>query len=277
MGTRKRSSLRIFSGWLTYTLLRYIQWGINFQKYCGKPSKNVSQERFPSTVFSHKTPLFRGLKKTEQWMDENKVVNLSIAVKRLNGLIIPPGKTFSYWKLIGPPFAFRGFKKGVVLVNGQVKIKTGGGLCQLSNLLYWMTIHTELTVSERFRHSYDVFPDSKRSQPFGSGATCVFNYRDLQIRNDSLEPFQLDLTISEGFLQGRWRTADPTLFRYEVYEEKHWIEQQNGCYIRHNILRRRCFKENELVEDCYIAENHALMMYSPLIDAPKSFEESKIH
>ena len=46
---------------------------------------------------------------------------------------------------------------------------TGGGLCQLSNLIYWMTLHTPLTITERYRHSYDVFPDSNRTQPFGSG------------------------------------------------------------------------------------------------------------
>ena len=30
--------------------------------------------------------------------------------------------------------------------------------CQLANLIYWMTVHTPLTVVERHRHGYDVSP-----------------------------------------------------------------------------------------------------------------------
>ncbi|WP_207652643.1 VanW family protein [Anaerovirgula multivorans] len=31
----------------------------------------------------------------------NKVINLSIAIDKLDGIIIHPGETFSYWRLIG--------------------------------------------------------------------------------------------------------------------------------------------------------------------------------
>ena len=62
--------------------------------------------------------------------------------------------------------------EGMILRNGRVASGVGGGLCQMTNLLYWMTLHTPLTVTERWRHGYDVFPDSNRTQPFGSGATC---------------------------------------------------------------------------------------------------------
>lgn len=46
-----------------------------------------------------------------------------------------------------------------------------------------MTIHTPLTVVERWRHTYDVFPDNNRTQPFASGATCAYPALDLQIEN----------------------------------------------------------------------------------------------
>lgn len=36
-----------------------------------------------------------------------------------------------------------------------------------------MTIHTPQTVIERHRYGYDVFPDSNRTQPFGSSANFV--------------------------------------------------------------------------------------------------------
>lgn len=65
----------------------------------------------------------------------------------------------------------------MILYCGRVGTGVGGGLCQLSNLIYWMTIHTPLTIVERYKHSYDVFPDSNRTQPFSSVATCVNNNR----------------------------------------------------------------------------------------------------
>lgn len=64
----------------------------------------------------------------------------------------------------------------MVLINGKMKADYGGGLCQLSNFIYWMTLHSELTIVERSRHQYDVFPDSNRTIPFGSGATIAYNF-----------------------------------------------------------------------------------------------------
>ena len=50
---------------------------------------------------------------------------------------------------------------------GEVKTSIGGGICQLANLLYWMALHTPLEVIERHHHSFDPFPDSGRTLPFG--------------------------------------------------------------------------------------------------------------
>jgi len=258
-------------------MLRSAQWFIRRREYA-VPEKITDPDStgFSECVFSHQTPLRRHLKDEEMWMQENKIHNLHLAVARLDGLVLSPGKSFSYWKLIGAPLAYRGFKKGMVLVNGTVQSRTGGGLCQLSNLLYWLTLHTPLTVTERFRHSYDVFPDSSRTQPFGSGATCVYKYRDLQFRNDYMEPFRLSLKLEDGFLKGEWQCPRETGLTYEVYEKKHWITQGGaGRYIRNNLLYRKCYAGGRLAEDSYLTENHALMMYSPLLNPPASFAKEE--
>ena len=54
-----------------------------------------------------------------------------------------------------------------------------------------MTVHTPHTVVERWRHSYDVFPDCGRTQPFGSGATCAWPSLDLQPQNRTATSFRL--------------------------------------------------------------------------------------
>lgn len=258
-----RSKFRILLGKMYYTFMKYLQWYFSGNKYARRISKNL----FPYISFFHRTPLYRRLKDVDMWMQQNKVINLRIAVKKLDGIVINSGETFSYWKLIGKPSRKKGYKEGMVLSYGGFHTGVGGGLCQLSNMIYWLTLHTPLTVTERYRHSYDVFPDSNRKQPFGSGATCVYNYRDLQIYNGTNTPYQLHLYFTDEDLCGEWRTVEKELFRYEVYEKEHNITHEFwGGYIRHNVLYRKVYsKEGEDIADEYITENHAIMMYQPFL------------
>ncbi|MFA5636711.1 MAG: VanW family protein [Anaerovoracaceae bacterium] len=197
----------------------------------------------------------------------NKIINLKLAVKNMDGLIIKPGETFSYWRRIGRPSAGKGYVPGMVLFCGTYHMGIGGGLCQLSNLIYWMALHTPLTVVERYRHSYDVFPDSNRTQPFGSGATCVYPYRDLMIRNDTDTEFQLRVKVGETHLEGKWLSNRAPLYKYEIIEKEHrFMSEYWGGFSRHNELyRRKLTSDGDPVDEEYITENHALMMYSPFL------------
>lgn len=140
---------------------------------------------------AHRTPLLRRLKDVEMDLQRSKVTNLRLAAAKLDGVVLLPGETLSFWKMVGRPTRRKGYREGMVLRNGRVASGVGGGLCQMTNLLYWMTLHTPLTITERHRHGYDVFPDADRTQPFGSGATCFYNYLDLMIRNDTAQNWRL--------------------------------------------------------------------------------------
>jgi vancomycin resistance protein VanW len=133
-----------------------------------------------------------------------------------------------------------------------------------------MTLHTPLEISERHRHSYDAFPDSNRSQPFGSGATCAYNYLDLRIYNPTKQPYQLNVYLTSDHLVGEWNTITQPQNTYEIYEKDHKITQEYwGGYLRHNLIYRRIFNEKkELIDDQYVTENHALMMYQPFLASP---------
>jgi len=264
---KKRSRLRIFFGTLYYRYRRYLWWYFGGVAFC----KKRSDEKLPFVCFTHHTPLFRQLKNVDIFLQYNKITNLKLAVKRLDGLILYPGETFSYWKAIGRPTRRKGYAAGMVLFCGTYRQGIGGGLCQLSNLIYWMTLHTDLTVTERYRHSYDVFPDTDRTQPFGSGATCVYNYRDLMVKNETTHPFQLCLKVTETNLEGEWRSSTEPLYTYQVYEKQHSLNLEYwGGYSRNNILYRKKFNsDGVVVQDEYLTENHALMMYAPFLEAEK--------
>ena len=232
-----------------------------------KIAQTDNTARLQHKHFGHSTPLLRKLKDVEMYLQHNKIENLKIAVTKINYLTLRPGEVFSYWKLVGNPTKRKGYKKGMVLRSGTVTAGTGGGLCQLTNLIYWITIHTPLTIIERHRHGYDVFPDSNRTQPFGSGATCYYNYGDLQIKNGTNQTFQLVLEITAEDLVGLWMSDVPPQYSYEVYEKEHFFQHEYwGGYTRHNVIFRRLYDlSGELFGDEYVVENHAIMMYTPFL------------
>ncbi len=265
---KKRSHLRIYVGKKYYRLKRYLEWFNGSKNYALTKSK----ETLPHAIYTHQSFLLRQLKDVDMQLQYNKINNLKIATKQLNNIIIKPGETFSYWRLIGNPTKRKGYVDGMILHYGKVTTGIGGGLCQLSNLLYWMTLHTPLTITERYRHSYDVFPDSNRTQPFGSGATCSYNYLDLQIKNETNNTYQLLVYLTDTHLVGEWRSDAQATKSYEVYEREHSMTFEYwGSYIRHNKIHRKVYNlKGEFIDDEYVTENHALMMYEPFLENKQS-------
>ena len=259
----KRSKLRIYCGKLYYRFMRYLEWYFGEKKYALKKEDTC----LPYVVFQHKTPLLRKLKGVDMWLQYNKIKNLEIAANALNRIKINPQETFSYWRLIGNTSRRKGYVDAMILFYGKISTGVGGGLCQLSNLIYWMTLHSPLFVTERYRHSYDVFPDADRNQPFGSGATCAYNYLDLQIKNETESHYQLVVYLTDTHLIGEWRSDKLPMKTYEIYEKDHWITHEFwGGYVRHNRICRKVYNlSGELIDDEYITENHAIMMYEPML------------
>lgn len=182
---KTRNSLRQFFGKEFFIFKRKIKWYFG----TGDFVKINSEVSFKYSLIKHKSFLLRPLKDVDMFLQHNKISNLKIAIKHINQVIIEPGQTFSVWKLVGRPTKRKGYLDGMILHNGRVSKGTGGGLCQLGNLLHWMALHTPLTVKERWRHGFDVFPDINRTIPFSCGATLSFNYIDLQLQNNTDKTF----------------------------------------------------------------------------------------
>ncbi|MBK6886913.1 MAG: VanW family protein [Tetrasphaera sp.] len=224
-------------------------------------------EGFPYVVMRHTTPMLRQLQGLPMQLQHNKITNLRLAAAPLDGRVVGPGQRLSFWRFVGNPTARRGFLDGVVLDDGVLRAGVGGGLCQLTNLLYWMTIHTPLTVVERWRHTYDVFPDNNRTQPFASGATCAYPSLDLQIENRTDAAFRLGVTVGETHLSGAWTSDRRPRHTYRVYEAAHVITTEGpGIHMRRNIIRRRVIDAHGVeIGDELVSENHAQMMYEPFL------------
>ena len=139
----------------------------------------------------------------------------------------------------------------------------------LTNLIHWMTLHTPLTVVERWRHTYDAFPDSSRTVPFASGATCAYPSLDLQIENRTTASYRLRLHVGPTDLEGAWTSDVVPARRYVVYEAAHLITNDGpGVHHRRNVLRRRVLdSEGREIDDEHVADNSALMRYDPVLGA----------
>ncbi|TGL75045.1 VanW family protein [Leptospira jelokensis] len=269
-----RSELRLFFGKLYFIWKRRFVW-LCEQKHFAKKivEAKLLEREFPISIFSHQSPIYRKLKDVPMYLQENKKVNLSIALQKINGILLEPNQVFSFWYLVGKPTKRKGYLPGMQLKNGGFVESTGGGLCQMANLIYWMTLHTPLTVKERWRHSFDIFPDSNRTLPFGSGATLSYNYIDLQIQNTTKQPFVLHIWIDNENLRGEWRTDRDIPYSYTVYESYHAFHAEPyGGYTRRNTIRRKVALKstNEVVEDQLVTENIAWMMYEPLLESDRN-------
>jgi len=262
----KRSIIRAKAGMLYYKTKRKLLW----LKMRGRFATERSDKALPELQFSHRTPLLRKLKDVDMYLQYNKITNLKLAADKISGVIVYPSRTFSFWYLVGSTSAKKGYKEGLVLKSGTVSKGIGGGLCQMTNLIYWLTLHTPLAVTERYRHGYDVFPDSDRTQPFGSGATCYYPHLDLMIRNDTDRPFQLIVNVGDEYLTGEWRSVSPPEYSYEIIEKNHeMLPEFWGGYSRHNELYRKVYDcEGNFLREEFVVSNSAIMMYQPYLAAP---------
>jgi vancomycin resistance protein VanW len=218
----------------------------------------------PVTMVRHASLLRRRLRNLDPRLQETKILNLRLAAAAIDGLRIGPGEVFSFWNRVGRPTAARGFAEGLILRGGEIEVGIGGGLCQLSNLLYWMALHTPLRIAEQHHHGFDPFPDAGRVLPFGSGATIFYNYGDLRLANPTDQAFQLQVRVGARHLRGAISTDREWPRTYHVDERGHRFSRgADGMVHRDNELWRRAVdrRTSRVVETVLITRNHALVKY----------------
>ncbi len=226
-----------------------------------------SNSMYPHVVARHQSTLRRKLGDSDPSLQEGKITNLMRACQDLDGLVVMPGEVFSLWETIGEPTRERGYADGMLLSNGKVIEGVGGGLCQLSNFLCWILLHAETEVVERYHHSMDVFPDSGRVLPFGSGATCLYNFIDLKFRNVSSQPLQLKIWVTDTKLKGQLLAPRPAADKFRIWEEDHAFIRRGEKFYRHNEIWRGRFCEGKEISREKVFENLAPVLYDLNLDA----------
>lgn len=219
-----------------------------------------AKDPLPVVVARHQSVLIRTLGSSNLRLQQQKIQNLRTAIRSMSGIVIRPGETLSFWKILGKPTRERDYVDGMLLSRGEVIEGLGGGLCQLANFLTWIFLHTPSLLVERHHHSYDVFPDSGRTLPFGSGATVLYNFVDLKIKNVSDQPLQILLWLTDTHLKGEIRSTQPLEHKLHVVEQDHCFAEHQGKWYRYNELWRE-----ELVDGKPIRKEKLFVNFAPVL------------
>ena len=227
-------------------------------------ARERTQDLLPVIVYQHKSLIRRRLGNVNMQLQENKATNLALAVTHIDGLLIRPGETFSVWKQIGRTTARKGYKEGLTIAKGQPSQGIGGGLCQLSNLIHWMVLHSELSIAEHHHHDgLDLFPDFGRQIPFGTGTSISYNYIDYRVRNDTSNTYQLKLWVDGEYLCGELRATEPLPYSFHIHAENEYFSKEGNDVYRNGEVYRDTIDRatGQHLESQLIRTNHAKVMY----------------
>lgn len=100
----QRSRLRLFAGKRYFIWKRYLKW------YTGrsKIAKRRTDETLSYAAMTHATPLLRSLRNVDMLLQYNKITNLRLAIAKLDGLVVQPGRLFPTGEVLVSPLNEKG-------------------------------------------------------------------------------------------------------------------------------------------------------------------------
>lgn len=111
----------------------------------------------------------------------NRIHNIGVGAKSLNGILITPGEDFSLLKALGEIDGQRGYKEELVIKGNKTIPEFGGGLCQIGTTVFRAALASGLPILERRNHSYRV----RYYEPAGMDATIYNPWPDFKFSNDT--------------------------------------------------------------------------------------------
>ena len=110
----------------------------------------------------------------------NRVFNVALLAKLLDGAIVKPGATFSFNATVGKRTAERGFREGQAIENGVLVPSIGGGVCQAATTVFDAAFFGGYKITHRVNHSFYI-----SHYPLGLDATVADSGPDFTFVNDT--------------------------------------------------------------------------------------------
>lgn len=248
--------------------------GMHFDHNCYAKEKN--NEKLPFQLFETKSLMLNTSSGFDMEYQINKVFNLRLAAQTINKIIIRPEETFSFWKLAKVADRHEKYKYGLNLLDGEIIPNYGGGLCQLSNLLFWLFIHTPLVIIERHPHDVKSFSSPLSDIPEGTDATVSEGWLDLKVKNETNSIFQIDISFDEEYIYGSILTDQEPQFKYEIFDENLvYLKEDNKVYQKVSIYQRLINYKTKEITNKLLYNNKCEIGYELLDDVKFINEENK--
>ena len=119
--------------------------------------------------------------------------NLVLAMRKIDGMVINPGETFSYNKALGKRTVEAGYREAGGFAGGRVVDMVGGGICQISSTLYNAIVYANLEVVERHSHMFVAGYVGA-----GKDATVSYGTLDFKFKNTRKYPIMIKTSIGGG-------------------------------------------------------------------------------
>ena len=125
----------------------------------------------------------------------NRNYNIKLTAELMNGVILPPGETFSFNETLGPSSQRTGFKLSEIFIRGKKVKGYGGGVCQVSSTLFNAAEQAGLTIVERHSHSKKVDYVEE-----GRDATTSYGGYDLKFTNNYNFPVLIEAKAEKNII-----------------------------------------------------------------------------
>lgn len=132
-----------------------------------------------------------------------RLYNIELASKRLTGIRVEEGESFSFNTVCGPYTKENGYRSAPIL-SGEAEMGFGGGVCQVCSTLYNIVLRVPTVIEEMYWHSQG----GVSYLPAGFDAT-VSSSRDMVFRNILPYPIRIEFENLDGVM---------TAFLFRDYE-----------------------------------------------------------
>jgi len=111
----------------------------------------------------------------------SRLRNVEVAAQQFEGVVIPPGETFSFNEIVRDVSSANGFEDSLIIWGDRTAVGVGGGVCQVSTTLFRAAYEGGFPIVERYNHGYIV---DWYGEP-GLDATIFTPTVDFRFRNDT--------------------------------------------------------------------------------------------
>jgi vancomycin resistance protein YoaR len=117
--------------------------------------------------------------------------NMRLAIGRIDGTILPPGKTFSLNDTVGPRTQSSGFRTAVIFKDRGMAYDIGGGVSQVTGTLFNAALLAGLPIVTYRTHTQPV-----AYLPVGRDATVTWGAFDMKFKNSTDAPIIISYKLT---------------------------------------------------------------------------------